>query len=207
MFGRRSTSSDPVVETPEKPQGKGHPTPKRRDAEAARRQRSGPPRDKKEARARLRAERAREREEQQAALKSGDERAFPLRDQGPARKIARNYVDGRRGAGEFFWPAVIVALVLLLLPLPKIQAFATWFLLGYYLLIVTDTIIMLTGLSRLLRRETPDTVDRRGTLPYAFGRSIQSRKRRMPPPSVPMGWSRKALKGEIDPLASKPPAT
>lgn len=148
----------------------------------------------------MRGERVREREEQQAAMKAGDERAFPVRDRGPARKIARNYVDGRRGAGEFFWPAVIVALALLLLP--PTQAFATWFLLGFYLLIVTDTAIMLTGLNRLARRAVPDSAERKGALPYAFGRSIQSRKRRMPPSTVSMGWSRKALKGDVDPLAS-----
>ncbi len=192
---------EPAVEGLEKPQGKGHPTPKRRDAEAARRQRTAPPKDRKEARARERAERTREREEQTAAIKAGDERRFPARDQGPSRKIARRYVDGRRGAGEFFWPAVIIALILLVFPVEEVKAFAMWFLLGYYLLIIVDTVIALTGLSRVLKREVPDKVDRRGTLPYAFQRSIQSRKRRMPPPTVAVGWSRKALKGEVDPLA------
>lgn len=134
-------------------------------------------------------------------MRSGDERNYPSNHQGPSRKIARGYVDGRRGAGEYFWPVVIVALVFLLLPIPRIQTFATWFLLGYYLLIVTDTVIMLSGLSRLLKREVPDKVQRTGTMPYAFGRSIQARKRRMPPPTVPMGWSRKAMKGEVDPLS------
>ena len=193
---------EPVAESLDKPQGKGHPTPKRRDAEAARRQRTAPPKDRKEARARERAERSRERAEQTAAIKAGDERRFPARDQGPTRKIARNFIDGRRGAGEFFWPAVIVALVFLVIPIEAVKAFAMWFLLGYYLLIIIDSVIALTGLNRLLRREVPDKADRRGTLPYAFQRSIQSRKRRMPPPTVSVGWSRKALKGEVDPLAS-----
>jgi hypothetical protein len=192
---------EPAVESPEKPQGKGHPTPKRRDAEAARRQRTAPPKDRKEARARERAERTREREEQTAAIKAGDERRFPARDQGPARKIARRYIDGRRGAGEFFWPAVIVALLFLVVPNEAVKAFAMWFLLGYYLLIIIDSFVALTGLNRVLQRTVPDKGDRRGTLPYAFQRSIQSRKRRMPPPTVAVGWSRKARKAEVDPLA------
>jgi hypothetical protein len=204
MFGRRSTSTGTQAEATSsegpKPQGKGRPTPKRRDAEAARKAKTHAPKDKKQAKATLRAEQKREREAQLAAMRAGDERLYPLRDRGRARRIARNYVDGRRGAGEFFWPIVIVSLIGLLMPVRPVQATATWVLLGYYLLILTDTTILLTGLNRLLKREVPDDSTRKGTLPYAFGRSLQSRKRRMPVVKVSVGWSRQAMRGDTDPL-------
>jgi hypothetical protein len=202
MFGRRATTPEVTAEVVDatKPQGKGRPTPKRRDAEAARKAKVVPPKDKKQAKERLRSENKRERDEQLAGLRAGDERLYPLRDRGKARKIARNVVDGRRGAGEFFWPVVIGALIFLLLPVPPIQRSATWLLLGYYVIIVTDTAVMLLGLNRLLKRAAADDPARKGTLPYAFGRSLQSRKRRLPVSKVSVGFTRKALKGQVDPL-------
>jgi hypothetical protein len=210
VFGRRSSSSatdaDQVIDpdataTSGKTAGKGRPTPKRRDAEAARKANRTPPKDKKQARERMRTEQRRERAEQLAALKSGDERLYPMRDRGPARTVARNVVDGRHGAGEFFWPVVIGCLVLLLIPFPPTRGVATWLLLAYYLVIVVDTALLLVRLSRLLKRVAPDDPSRKGTLPYAFGRSLQSRKRRLPAIQVPIGWTRKVMRGQLDPLA------
>lgn len=209
MFGRRSSSPDsdaeqvsaPVEASSGKTPGKGRPTPKRRDAEAARRASRTAPKDKKQARERLRSESRREREEQIAAMKAGDERLYPMRDRGVPRKIARNVVDGRRGAGEFFWPVVIACLVLLLVPFAPTRGIATWLLLGYYVLILVDTARLLLGLNRLLKRTVPDDPSLKGTLPYAFGRSLQSRKRRMPAIKVPIGWTRKAMRGDVDPVA------
>ena len=89
---------------------KGRPTPKRRDAEGRR----GPvtaPKTRKEAYARqkqLTRDTRQQREtakatlkprspaEQRAALKRGDTSALPRRDQGPTRKLARDYVDSHR---------------------------------------------------------------------------------------------------------------
>jgi hypothetical protein len=210
VFGRRSSSPTPEAEqsgTPGSPPagrtaGKGRPTPKRRDAEAARKANRTPPKDKKQARERMRSEQRREREEQLAALKAGDERLYPLRDRGPARAIARNVVDGRRGAGEFFWPVVIACLVLLLVPFTPTRSIATWLLLAYYVVILVDTGLLLYSLRRLLQRTVPDDPAVKGTLPYAFGRSLQSRRRRLPAIQVPVGWTRKVMRGQIDPLAS-----
>lgn len=178
--------------------GKGRPTPKRSESEAARRQKMAPPKDKREARSRMKAERARERQLTMDALKAGDERHYPARDQGKARHIARNWVDGRRNVGEFFWPVVIAALVMLFLPVPVIQQTSTTVLLAFYLLITADTAWSLLGLRRALSREVPEKYQRSGSLPYAFGRSIQSRKRRMPPPKVDRGWTRRFTRGEVD---------
>jgi hypothetical protein len=200
LFRRTNPPPEPEasVDDAQTPGTKGRPTPKRSESEAARRQKMAPPRDKREARSRMKAERAKERQQAMDALKAGDERHYPPRDQGMARHIARNWVDGRRNIGEFFWPIVIAALVMLFLPVPTIQQASTAVLLAFYILITADTAWSLLGLRRALSREVPEKYQRSGALPYAFGRSIQSRKRRMPPPKVERGWTRRFTRGEVD---------
>jgi hypothetical protein len=177
--------------------GKGRPTPKRKESEAARRQKMAPPKDRREAKARMKAEKSKERQQTMEALRGGDERRYPPRDQGKGRHLARNWIDGRRNIGEFFWPVVISALVLLFLPIPSLQQGSTVVLLGFYVLITVDTGLSLLGLRRALRRELSDPSESRGVLAYAFGRSIQSRKRRLPVPKVERGWTRQYTKGEV----------
>ncbi len=186
----------PSVDT-DQSSGKGRPTPKRKEAESARKQKVAPPRDKKEARGRLKAERAKEREQTMVAMRSGDEKHYPARDQGKARHIARNWVDGRRNVGEVFWPVVITALVLLFMPIGPLQQLSTVVLLGFYIVITVDTGLSLLGLRRALQREITDQGQRRGTLAYAFGRSLQSRKRRLPAPQVERGWTKQYVRGEV----------
>ena len=181
----------------DKPSGKGRPTPKRRDAESARKQKVAPPKDKREARGRLKAERAKERQQTMDAMRSGDEKRYPARDQGKGRHIARNWVDGRRNVGEVFWPVVITALVLLFMPVPPLRQLSTVVLLGFYVLITVDTGLSLLGLRRALQREIAEPGQRRGTLAYAFGRSLQSRKRRLPAPQVERGWTKRYVRGEV----------
>lgn len=201
MLGRNKSETAPTPEPSDpKPQGKGRPTPKRRDAEAARRTKTAPSKDKKAAKARLREERAKQRQVVNEALRSGDERHYPVRDQGKARHLARNWIDGRRNVGELFWPLVIAALVLLILPLPQIKVLSTVLLLGFYLFVMTDTAWSLYGLRQLLSQHIAEPSERRGTLPYAFGRSLQSRKRRLPVPQVERGWTRQVRRGETKAL-------
>jgi len=203
VFGRKN---DPATnDAPSKPEGddgsgtsgKGRPTPKRKESEAARRQKMSPPKDRREAKARMKAEKAKERQRTMDALRSGDERHYPARDQGKGRHLARNWVDGRRNVGELFWPIVIAALVLLFLPIPALQQGSTMVLLGFYVLITADSGWSLLGLRRALHNELPDPGDRRGAMAYAFGRSIQARRRRLPVPQVERGWTRRYSRGEV----------
>jgi hypothetical protein len=194
------TSADQAA-LPAAQQAKGRPTPKRRDAEAARRTKAVPPKDRKEAKARMREEKAKERAELMTALRAGDERRYPVRDRGPARRIARNWVDGRRNVGDFFWPAVIAAIVLIVLPIPSVQSLSSFLLVGFYLILMADTAWSLVGLTKVLKEKVPDPLLRKGTLPYAFGRSLQSRKRRLPVCMVERGWTRAVRTGQLDPLA------
>ena len=198
------STTDPdadAVAVPAAQQPKGRPTPKRREAEAARQHRTTPPKDRKEAKARLREEKTKERAELMAALRAGDERKYPVRDRGPARHIARNWVDGRRNVGDYFWPAVIAAIVLIVLPIPSVQSLSSFLLVGFYLVLMADTAWSLVGLTKVLKEKVPDPLLRKGTLPYAFGRSLQSRKRRLPVCMVERGWTRAVRTGQLDPLA------
>jgi hypothetical protein len=92
--------------------GKGRPTPKRRDVVGQR----GPvraPRTRKEAYARQKQlskeARAAQRtsgtrltpQQRRALLRAGDPSVLPRRDQGPTRKLARDYVDSRRMASNY----------------------------------------------------------------------------------------------------------
>jgi hypothetical protein len=180
-----SATTDPAAATSG---GKGRPTPKRKEAEAQRRSRVAPPKDRKEARTREREERAVAYQK----LKSGDERYFPARDRGPVRAFARSWIDGRRNAAQLFWPVVIGGLVLLVIP--GAQRVATSVLLLFYLVVGADTAVSLLGLRRQLSRRFPDDPARRGALMYAFGRSLQGKRRRVPPPTVEMGWTGKQRK-------------
>ena len=79
--------------------GKGRPTPKRRDAQ--KRRQAVVPKDRKEA-AKLWRERVREqRMQQRQALLTGDERHLPPRDQGPAKRLARDIEDTLEPNGKW----------------------------------------------------------------------------------------------------------
>jgi hypothetical protein len=145
----------------------------------------------------MKAERAKERQESMAALRGGDERRYPVRDQGKSRHLARHWIDGRWNVGEIFWPVVIASLVMLFLPIGPLQQLSTVILLGFYIVITVDTGLSLLGLRRALSREISDPGQRRGALTYAFGRSLQSRKRRLPIPLVDRGWTKRYTRGEV----------
>src|SRR3954470_7855441 len=93
-----------------KPGGKGRPTPKR--DEARKKRRAATPTNRKEAAA-LRRQRLREqRTAQRQALITGDERNLPMRDAGPAKRLARDVVDSRFTIGQVFFGLVLAVLFL-----------------------------------------------------------------------------------------------
>ncbi len=193
MLFRRTPAAetaDPAADAPDPAAGKGRPTPKRKDAQAQRRAGVAAPRDRKEARAREREDRAKSYER----LKAGDEKYFPARDRGPVRSYARNWIDGRRNAAQFFWPVVIGGLVLLVIP--GTQRVATSLLLAFYVVVTVDTTLSLLALRKQLGRRFPDATARKGALMYAFGRSLQTKRRKVPPPVVKQGWSRGQRRGD-----------
>jgi hypothetical protein len=164
--------------TEEAPAGKGRPTPKRRDAQ--KRRRMATPTSRKEAAA-LRRERLREqRTLQRQALQTGDERHLPARDAGPAKKMARDYVDGRFTLGQIFFGMIIVVFALALVPNPNVAGFANVVMLLIFLGVVVDSVRVGRGAKHVVAAKYGDK-DAIGIMPYAMLRSMQPRRTRRPP--------------------------
>ncbi len=186
---RRGTA-DPantvVVEDdrPQAQQGKGRPTPTRKDAEAARKQTLKVPSDPKQARKAARSRASAERATQRAALVSGDTKNLPPRDAGPVKAYVRDYVDSRRSAGEFFIPVAVAVLVLGWFPaLAQVLVFVWVVMLAG---VVLDSLYLWWRLRSTLPEKFPDE-NRGGALAYALMRSIQLRRLRLPKPRVRAG--------------------
>jgi Protein of unknown function (DUF3043) len=189
VFGRRTAKkSEPeTVEVPPQPgQGKGRPTPKRSEAEKARKKRMTPPRDRKQAAA-LQRERARaERQKRMQGMQTGDERYLPNRDRGPVRRFVRDYVDSRRCVGEVMLPGLLVILALTFIPQRWAASATSLLFLLIFVLTAIDTVLLVWRLGRELQVRFPDT-STRGAKFYAFLRSSQMRRLRMPKPQIKPG--------------------
>lgn len=178
--GQRATpSSEP--DSSGKEAGKGHPTPKRREAERVRRRAITAPRDRKEAVREARKRNRAERGRQMQALKAGDERALPNRDRGPVRKYARDMVDARRSVAEFFLPLAVLILLLTSFGTASLKLFGGTLWLALIVLVVLDSVVLAYRLRRGLQRSLP-AEPHRGATPYALMRSMQIRRFRLPPP-------------------------
>ena len=192
VFGRSSRSTPEVVEptaAPAKEGGKGHPTPKRREAERGRRRAAAAPRDRKDAYRRAREQQREQRTRMMHGLKAGDERHLPQRDRGPVRKYARDLVDSRRSIAEFFLPLALVILILNFTGSPQVQLFGTYLWMMLVVLIVVDSVVLSRRLKKGLRRLHPGE-STRGVVPYTLMRSMQIRRFRLPPPRLKAGWRR-----------------
>ena len=95
-------------------QKKGRPTPKRREAEAARRKPLVVA-DRKAAKQADREERARQRAIVRQGMLEGDDRYLAPRDRGPVRAYVRDRVDGRFSVGQVMLPVLLTVLVLSLI--------------------------------------------------------------------------------------------
>jgi hypothetical protein len=167
--------------------GKGRPTPKRKEAESARKQGITVPKDPKAAR---RAARERDREaraKSRAGLMAGDPAYFPRRDAGPVKAQVRDYIDRRRTVGEFFVPFAFVVLLMGLINNPTVQTTVVYVWTSVLLLVVLDTILVGILLGRSLRKDYPEKSERKGAVSYGVLRALQLRRFRIPPPRIKAG--------------------
>ena len=193
---RRATTPEPDP-APREPSadvvnGKGRPTPKRRDTTPQR----GPvqaPKTRKEA-YRWQKQQTRRGGSSSAtgkpmtnqafreALRRGDPAALPKRDQGPVRKIARDWVDSHRMLSNYMlilFPLMIVGYFIPYLNIVVIALLITIVVEWY----VTGRRIRNLALSRLDRvREGPWSIAF-----YAGSRAYMPRRWRMPGPQVQFG--------------------
>lgn len=168
-------------------EGKGRPTPKRRDAQ--RRAAAPPPADRKEAARRLRERQRKERVEARQKMMAGDERYLPARDRGEERALVRNVVDARRNVGSYFLIAALVILVGTSSGMPPSIQFGAqllWYALA--VLFIADCVLLSRRIRKLVRSRYPKSTQRMGGL-YVYGvmRSITFRRMRMPSPKVKLG--------------------
>lgn len=191
MFGRKS--ADPAVDTGAdersimpKAEGKGRPTPTRKEAEAARLARVRTPRTRKEAAAAERARRYESSTKMREAMRSGDDRFLPARDKGPLRRFVRDYVDSRFTVAELLLPLLVVTLVIGYVGGKQLVIFANMFMLLLLVVTAGNLVLVVFGLRRQLAKRWPEN-SRRGLTYYACVRTIQLRLLRMPKPQVRIG--------------------
>lgn len=197
MFGRKKTSenpsaeaveSAPVIETPEQTaarhQAKKGPTPTRAEREAARR-RPLVPEDRKAARKAARDAEMVERQKMRMAMETGDERNMPLRDRGPQKRFARDWVDARTGVGEWLMVIVLVYVFLAFLPQSDLAIWLTFSLWAIVLLVVLEGVLISFQLKRLLAAKFGEV--ERGVRWYGVMRAMQLRRLRLPKPQTKRG--------------------
>lgn len=189
MFGRtkKDMTTTPAATTV-KEGGKGRPTPSRKEAEAAARERARAGVDKKAAQKLQRQRRVGDQRKMREAMKGGDERYLPARDQGPVKKFIRDWIDSRLSFAEFLLPLLLVIMVLSYGGGNDagLRSFANGLWTATILLTVVDTGWLIFRLKRALRGRFSDE-DLRGTTFYAVLRAVQMRWMRMPKPRVGLG--------------------
>ena len=166
---------------------KGRPTPKRSEAEAKRRQpitgsrAPATPRTKEE-KTKARTERAGRYE----AMKRGEAWALNPRDRGPARALARDFVDSKRRISEYYMYVLVVLLAAVFLQNKSAQEIISPLVLVLIVIIVIDASLIRRGLRKLMAERLPNE-SAKGLTAYATMRALQIRRFRVPVPRVRPG--------------------
>jgi hypothetical protein len=188
VFRRRTPPEPQDLEQTEAPktQGKGRPTPRRKDAEKRNRQPITAPKTRKEAYRRVRERQAQDRSKSRAGMARGDDKYLPKRDQGPVRRLARDYVDSRRTMGSYLMWVLLASLMLNVVPIVILRLVS--FLIPPLLIaiVIVEGILISRRVTRLAAERFPDE-ERRGVGFYAAMRAMQIRRWRMPQPRVKLG--------------------
>lgn len=162
---------------------KENPTPTRKEAEAARKKALKPPMTRKEQLQRDRDARKRIRQRQQEALRSGEEKYLPLRDRGPIKRFARDYVDRRRLVAEYLLPILLLTFILTMFSNATIASLGMIGWLAATAIVVVEEIVVIRGLKKELAKRFPGQGTRGVTL-YTIMRTTQLRRFRLPAPQV-----------------------
>jgi hypothetical protein len=187
VFRRTSKTESPQTDAIEKgPGAKGRPTPTRKEAEAAARERAKAGMDKKTAQKVLRERRVETNAKVRQGMKTGEERYLPARDKGPVKRFIRNFVDARLSIAEFLLPALVVIMVLQYSKNDRAIQIGSTLMLTTIVVVAIDTAWLLFRMKRELRVKYPDE-SLKGTTFYTMMRVLQLRWMRMPKPQVKIG--------------------
>ena len=182
IVAKNSEEKTPAESTVEENgSGKGHATPSRKEREAANK-RPLVPSDRKEAARMERARANEERNKQRIGLAAGDERYLPMRDRGPQKKFARDFVDARYNVGELMVPFMFLVIIMTFIPFLPVQESSFLVLWAFFFIALTDVLILGVQLRKRLT-EKFGSVDK-GVRWYAGMRSLQMRPLRLPKPQV-----------------------
>lgn len=121
-------------------------------------------------------------------MMAGEEAYLLPRDKGPERGLVRDLVDSRGSISGMFMPAALVMIVLTLVGNAFIQTYVTLGMLVVMLIIVLEGIYVGRLVNKRVRERFPKTEQTGFKLGwYAFVRSTQMRRMRMPKPRVSRG--------------------
>ncbi|WIB61565.1 DUF3043 domain-containing protein [Curtobacterium sp. MCLR17_007] len=165
-------------------QGKGRPTPSRREREAANRRPlvGNTPVDKKAARARLNSE----REKARVGMANGEERYLPAKDRGEQRRFVRDYIDARWNVGEVMMPVLVVFLIVGFVASQTAAAsYALLLVWAFVALFLLDCVVLWAILRKKLTAKFGQF--QKGTFLYILTRAWQLRFLRLPKPQVKRG--------------------
>ena len=166
---------------------KGRPTPKRSEAERGRRQpitgsrATAAPRTPED-KAKARTERSRKYE----AMRRGEAWALNPRDRGPARALARDYVDSKRRISEYYMYVLVILIVAVFSRNKTVESIITPIILFLVVVIIVDAQLIRRALHRLVAERLPGE-STKGLTMYAVFRALQIRRFRMPTPRVQPG--------------------
>jgi hypothetical protein len=202
--GSQSPQGAQTAEAPDKSKssvqaGKGRPTPKRSAAEANRYRTvtgsttsgRGPakaPDPRRKATPEEKAKARDDRDRQIQAMRKGEEWALGPRDRGPAKRLARDYVDAHRRPMEFYMYALIV-LIIALFAGKSSKALGNYmqiFLLVIIVVIVVDAWLLRRSILKVVHERMPKE-STRGLAFYAIMRALQLRRFRTPAPHLKPG--------------------
>ena len=180
LFRRNSQPATPEPTTTLESASSGkkdRPTPTRKEAEAARRQRMNTTLSKKQSRA------AASRQSRSERMKT-----ISAREAVPEKVLMRDYIDARFNLGEFLLPSVVVILAVTLLGSywPAVTLIATMAMYLFIIGVFVDGYLMWRGFKKVLAKRLPKASPK-GLLLYGMTRSTQIRRFRSPAPRIRRG--------------------
>lgn len=165
--------------------GKGQATPTRKAQEAARK-RPLVPDDRRLAAKQARAKSGAARDRARIGMAAGDDKYMPVRERGPQKRFARDYVDARFNVGEFMIPVMFIVIILTFIPDPLLQTYGIFALWAFFLVAVIDCVVLGFILTRKVENKFGQSKADKVRW-YAAMRALQLRPMRLPKPQVKRG--------------------
>jgi len=186
VFRRTKPETELSAAVPSKEGGKGRPTPTRKEAQAAAKERVKVPRTRKEQVAAQRLAKSESSAKVRAGMKAGEERYLLPRDKGPVRRFIRDFVDSRISFVELLIPLLIVTMVLGYSGNSAMRSWGNAILMGTVLLVIVDMVTLRFRIRKQLAERFPDEPTK-GTTYYAITRALQMKFMRLPKARVKIG--------------------